>query len=242
MVDGSPERFARLSGQGPPAGVRDRSGDDERHLRAAFLAELSDRENRRFGIQGVEYGFEQQQVRAVIKERFGRLVIVLLELLERHVAETGIVHVGREARRAVGGPQHTRHEARPVGRCELVRALPRDPGGGRIQLRCAVDELVVALGDSGGVEAVGLDDVRARVQIGAMDVGDQFGTGQIEGVVVAFQRSRMVLEDRASIVWLVETQCLKHGSVGTIEEQDVLLESLGQDGLGRHWFLGSICV
>jgi hypothetical protein len=110
-----PERADRLAGQGPPGGVGDRSGDDQRAALAQRLEGLLDADDRGLRVERVEDRLDQEQVHAAGHQALGRLAVGGHELLEGDVASTRVVDVGRDRRAPVGGPQGAGDEPRPVG-------------------------------------------------------------------------------------------------------------------------------
>jgi len=77
-----------------------------------------------------------QQADRQTDERTHLLQVRAHELGEGHVARGGILHVGGDGRRAVGGPHGARHEARARGVAggHLVACLACQARGGHVQL------------------------------------------------------------------------------------------------------------
>jgi hypothetical protein len=73
-------------------------------------------------------------------------------------------------------------------------------------------------------EGVGLDDVRAGVEIGAVNAFDDVRACEYEDVVVAAQVARVIAEGIAPVVRLGEGVSLKHGAPRTVEDEDSLGE------------------
>ena len=73
-----------------------------------------------------------------------------------------------------------------------------------------------------GAEGVGLDDVGARGQVGAVDLADYVGAGEREKIVVAQQRGGVRGEVVAAKVSLGQAVPLDHGSDRAIEDQNAL--------------------
>jgi len=74
----------------------------------------------------------------------------------------------------------------------LVCNLPRQPCGSQVHGVGCILQAIVRLGDGIGVEGVGLDDIGAGVQVGAVDAGDDAGLREAEQVVVALQAAGVV--------------------------------------------------
>jgi len=73
----------------------------------------------------------------------------------------------------------------------MARKSGRRPGDGRARLSGEADPA--------GVEAVGLDYVRADVEKGVVDVGNGVRQGQVQQVVIALHVLRPVGEARAAV-------------------------------------------
>ena len=102
-----------------------------------------------------------------------------------------------------------------------------EPRRGEVELRDQALHAVIRHRDGGGIEGVGLDDVRARFEILAVDAADQLGLRQHEQVIVAAQVARPVAKALAPELRLVQVLALDHGAHGAVEHQD----ALGEEGL-----------
>ena len=68
-----------------------------------------------------------------------------------------------------------------------IGRLARELGRGDVHLIGDVLQPVIGLADGLRVEGVGLEDVGARFEIGAVDLADDLGLGQHQEVVVALE-------------------------------------------------------
>ncbi len=93
------KRFSGLPGERAPGGVGDGAGDHNRQFNAQRFKLRFHRKDRRFGVKGVENGFNQDQVRATFHQRFGGFSISRHQLVKSDVAECRIVDVRRNRRR-----------------------------------------------------------------------------------------------------------------------------------------------
>ncbi len=101
-----------------------------------------------------------------------------------------------------------------------------------------VDE-ELALGDAGGAEGVGLDDVRAGLKKAAMDVADHLRLGEREEVAVVQQVLGGVLEALAADVRFRHAVGADGGAHRAIDDGDAALENLFQ----RMWMaFGHKCL
>ena len=245
VPDGVPERLGDLTGERAAGGVGDGSGDHHRPAASALLEQRLQREDRRLRVQRVEDRLDAQHVGAAVDQAVGGGQVGLDQLVEGHVAGAGVVHVGRDGRRPAGRADRADDVARPVGRPlgHRVALGARQPCRGLVELVRELLHAVVGQGDRGGVERVGLDEVRAGLEVLAVDRGDDAGRGDAEQVVVALHVARPVGEALAAVARLVGAVPLDGGAHGAVEHQDALLEQRGQRsrriraevrGAGRH--------
>ena len=83
----------------------------------------------------------------------------------------------------------------------------------------AILQVVVSLRDTLAAEGVGADDVGTSLQIFAVYVSDDVGSGQVEHVVVALHHHFHILKTSAFEVGFVQMILLYHGTHSTIEYQ-----------------------
>jgi hypothetical protein len=72
----------------------------------------------------------------------------------------------------------------------------------QVHLARQVLHAVIGLGDGGGAEGVGFDDVGAGGEVTLVDVGDHVGAGQAQQLVVALDVVGKVLEPLATVLLL----------------------------------------
>jgi hypothetical protein len=87
---------------------------------------------------------------------------------------------------------------------------------------------VFRLRDARTVEAVGLDDVGARLQVGFVDSPDHVRPGQAEQVVVALEVLAVCGKAPAAVIGLDQLASLDHGAHGAVENKDALRDQLAQ--------------
>ena len=228
MTDRIPEGLDRLARQDATRGIGDRAGDHDRQTPAEPLEALVDCKERGLRVQGIEHGFNQQNVDAAFNQGLGLFDIGRAQLLEAHVAGTRVIDVGRDRGGFWLWAECTGHESRLVGRAEAVGRLAGDARRGEIHLTRQLGHAVVGLRDGGRTEGIGFDDVGAGGEIAGMDFGDHLRTGDREQLVVAFDVVREVGQPLAAIVGLGQLVALDHGAHGTVEDQDALCEQLTQ--------------
>ena len=196
-----------------------------------------DREQRCLGVERIEYRLDQQQIGAAFHQAIDRLGIRGDQLVVAHVAKARVVDVGRDRRRPVGGTERSGNESGLVGRLRGPRigAFARDSCRGEVDFAHPVFELVVGLRDPRRVEGIGLDDIRAGFEKRVVDLAHDFGPGQHQEVVVAFQVVRVIVQPgcrRAAIAVLGELVGLDHGAHRAVQDEDPLpKEAFEQRGL-----------
>ncbi|MCY1351327.1 hypothetical protein D9M69_375900 [compost metagenome] len=224
------EGLGGLAGQGAAGGVGDGAGDHDRQLDAQFLEHALHGEDRRLGVEGVEDGFDQDQVGAACDQAPGGFAVVLHQLVEGDVAVAGIVHVRGNGAGTAGRAEHAGNEAR-LGRILGGLDIGHFTGQTRafdVQFVHQLFHAVVGLGHAGGVEGVGLEDVRTGVQVGLLDGLDHVRAGQQQQVVVAFYVAWPVGEAGTAVVLFLQLVALDHGAHAAVEDQDALFERLLQ--------------
>ena len=231
-----PECLRQLAGQQPAGFVGDGARDHHGHVDAARLADFRDRVERRLGVQGIEDGFDQQQIGAAVEQAIDLLAIGLAQIVEGDGAVAGIGNVGRDRGGTVG-------RAERAGDKALLAVLGAHPLGGgarqfgalAIELIGEVRHLVIGLRDRGRGKRVGGDDVGAGAQVGGVDVFDRPGLGQDQQVVVAADVAVKIRKTFAAEGGLVELQALDHGAHGAVEHQNAFAGGGEQGGsLGRN--------
>ena len=251
MLHGVPERLDRLRRDHRLAAAADRRRDHDRQLGAVLVEDLADGDERRLGVQRVEDGLDQQQVGAAGDERAHLLDVGGLHLIERDHPEAGIVGIRRVRERDRQRPDRAGDEARRAGRVRhpvgpfpaLPRRLLVDLPGQAVEERIVDDLLVerrilpaavlarivdeeLALGDAGGAEGVGLDDVRAGLEEAAMDVADHRRLGQREEIAVVQQVLLRVLEALAADVGFGHPVGADGRPHRAVDDGDAVLEDL----------------
>ena len=124
--------------------------------------------------------------------------------------------------RLVGPSAPATKRRRPSSFSAATARLAREPRAFAVELVDDRLEAVVGLGDRGGREGVGLDDVGAGAEIVQVDVADRVGLGQDEQVVVALEVLAVVAEALAAEVGLRQLERLDLGPHGAVEHQDAL--------------------
>ena len=170
--DGHPEGVDRLPGQRAAAAIGDRRGDHQRQAHARLLEHLLDRHDARLGVRACRRS-SRSSSRSAPPSMSPRICVLNASRSSSKVTlrKAGLLTSGEMDRIRFVGSHRAGDEARTVGRPRgpLVGGLPRQPRGGDVQLVDDRLEPVVGLRDGLAAEAVGLDDVGARLEILAVD-------------------------------------------------------------------------
>src|SRR5690606_14263689 len=144
------------------------------------------------------------------------------QVVEGDRAETGVGDVRADGSGAAGRADHADREPRAVRRAPfgVVAGGAGQPRALAVELARQRLQAVVRLRDRGGVEGVGLHQVRAGFQVGLVDAADQLRPGEAEQVVVAPEVVAVAGEALAAVAGLVQALALDHGAHGAVEHQD----------------------
>ena len=93
MRQRDPERLDRLARQRAARAVGNGARQHDREADAQLLEQALDGEDRRLGIQGVENGFEEQQVHTAFEQAARRFRIRPAHVVERDGAKAGVVDI-----------------------------------------------------------------------------------------------------------------------------------------------------
>src|SRR5579863_3934511 len=120
-----PERGRRLTGKRAPRAVGDRAGDHQRQAHAAFGHGLIAGKDRGLGVEGIEYGLDEEKIGAAVDESPGLLAVGDSQFVEGHRAEAWVVDVRRQRGSAIRWSERTRDEAAlAIGLLRLDRGAP----------------------------------------------------------------------------------------------------------------------
>ena len=197
-------------------------------------------EQRGLGIERIEDGLDHQNIRATVEEATHRFGVAFHQFVKGYIARSGIVHIRRDRGGTSGRAQYARDKARLVRCGKFVAQSARQLSSGHVQLVHQMLHLVIRHRDGVGVEGAGLQNIRTRFQILAMDAADYVWLGQHQQVVIAFYVNWVVSEGaartviiavqlRAAIMRLGQLVALNHGAHGSVQDQDALLKEFFDD-------------
>ena len=232
VPDAVPKGGHGLAAQDAPRGVSHGAADDEGQAHTTGVKVFVDGKQRRFGVQGVEDGLDQQHVHAAFHQGLHLLVIGRSQLFKVDVARAGIVHIGADAGGFGRGAQSADCIAGLVGGGKLVASGAGDTGRGAVHLHGQIGHVVIALCDGGRAKGVGLNQVGTGSQIALVNVADDVRAGKAEQLVIAFDVAVKVgetlslaaraAEARAAVLGLGELKALDHGAHGAVHDEDAL--------------------
>ena len=223
-----PERFGRLPGKGPSAGIGNSPRNHDRQAPTGLGEDVVQREQRGLGIQGVEHGLDHDEVGPTVDESACGFAVGLDKVGEPDVACSRVVDVGGDAGRTVGGSEYAGDPPGLGIDSELVHRSAGDLRRREVHLVDRVLQPVIRLGDAGGRESIRLDDVRAGLEVGSVGGLDDIGPGEGEHVAVTLERRVVAPEPLAPVVLFLQAEALLHGAGGTIQYQQALRQRLRQ--------------
>lgn len=106
------ESFGGLPGKRAAGGIGNGAGDHQWQVNAQRLQLLFYRIDGRFGIQGIKYRFNQDQIHATFHQRPGGFAIGGHQLVKGNITERRIVHIRRNRGGAVSWAKHAGDVAR----------------------------------------------------------------------------------------------------------------------------------
>ena len=161
--DGVPERFHGLSRQRAAAFIGDGAGNHDRQFQAAVVEILARGEDGCLAVQGVEHGFNQDDVRAAFHQMLAGFVVVAHQFVPLDRAFGRLVHIADGAGGLGGGAEYAGYEARFVGCAGGIAQLAGEAGGFAVQLWHQIFQMVVGHRGARGVKGASFDDVCARI-------------------------------------------------------------------------------
>ena len=130
--------------------------------------------DRRFDLEDVLAGLEQEQVSAALDQALRLLLEEIGQLVEGDVAEVGIIAGGQHA----AGAHAAGHEARYAGLAlDLVAGGAGDLRGGAVDLQGLVAQPMLREREPIAAEGIGFDGFGADAQEGLVNLADDIRPG-----------------------------------------------------------------
>ena len=230
MQDRIAERFDGLARQSAAAGVGNRARYHQRQAFAGVFEEIQAGMDRRLRVQGIERGFDQQQVGAAFDEGGDGDGVVFGQFVKGNISEPRIVDIGRNRGRLAGRADDAGDETRLLRRARVhfVAGGASQPRTRQIQLSMQSFHAVIGLGTAVGIEGIGFDDIGPGLQVSQVNIPDQIGSGQVEKVIVSAEIYLQIAKTLAAKVRLAEAPGLDHRAHGAVEQHDAPLKNLFQ--------------
>ena len=226
MLDGDPERVGGLAREIASAAVDRGEREPQRQLGRNCLRG----NDRCLGVQRVEDRLDQEEVDAAVAQRADLLLVGGLHRVEGHGPECRVFDLRRERKRDVERADRARDEARLV-RCSCGPSV----GGGARKARSLEAHLgrrtferVIGLADRRRREGVRGCDVRARLEVRVVDLGDDLGRGQVQEIRVALDVVRVRGEALAAVLLLGESAAVDEHAPRPVEHEDSLGEECSE--------------
>ncbi len=236
MGEGVEERLDGLAGEGAAAQVGDRARDHDGQVFSGPFEKAADGEERGLGVEGIEDGFDEEDVHSPLDEIFDLFGVGGGDLLEGDLALAGVVHIPRDRKRAVEGADGSGDENTPVG--AGISGLAGQAGGGEVEFGDDFGEAVVLLRDGRGVEGVRLDDVRAGGDILRVNLANDLRLGKHEQIIVSLEiLAGPIREAVAPVVGLLQFVLLDHRAHRSVQNDDALGQEVAKGffGGGDHF-------
>ena len=229
VLHGGQEGIQRLPGEGASA-FGDGDGKHQGDFPPRASHRLAGGMDGGLGIERVEDGLHQQGIHPTLQQGAHLLDVGFGELVEGEGTQGGIVHVGAHREGLVGGAHGACHVA------GLLRGAPGifigqgacQAGGLKVDVAHMGFRVVIRLADARGVEGVGLDDVRPRLQVAPVDVRHHVGAGEAQEVVVSLQGDGRLGKERAAEVGFREAAALYHGAHGAVQDEEAPADGFGE--------------
>ena len=222
------ERLDSLSRQRAATRVGQRARDHQRNLRTHLLAKAFNSIDSRLGIKRIEHRFEQQQIHTALNQCARLNFIRCSQLLERYLTRCGVIHIGRNRRRAIGRAHRACHQTRFRGVCRRITI-----GNLACHLCCRTIQLghillqpIVGHRHRIGIETTRRNDVGARAIICVVNLGNHLRARQHQQIVAPLDRRRPLGKTLTTIVLLSQSISLHHRTHTTVQQQYALREQL----------------
>ena len=224
MLYRSQKGFQRLTGQSASCAVGNRNGKHQRNLTADCRHRFLGRINGSLGIQRVENRFDEQQIHPSLYQRLHLFLIGRSQFVKSQCPITGIVHVWTHRTGLVRRSHRTGYPTRLFrGKCRKAVSCPTcDACGLQIDFTATVLQMIVGHGNALGAECIGFDNVCSGLQIGLMNLLNQFRTGNAKHIIVTLHLSGQIAEAFTTKVLFTQMIILDHSSKGSVQNQNTL--------------------
>jgi hypothetical protein len=199
------QRRADFAAEEHRPGRLDRDLGDDQRARGDVSHRAFGSDDGRLGLQQVLAGLDDQRVGTAAQQALGVGLVGVAQLAERGVAERG--QLGARADRA-------EHPARAGGRSPAVGGGAGEPGGRLGQLGDPVRDPVLSEVAQVGTERIGGDAIRAGVEVGLVDPGDDVRPGHVQDLVAALMPIEVVYGGIARLEHRAHCPVCHHDALG----------------------------
>ena len=166
-----------LTGQCTAGGISNRARYHDGQLNILLLEHRFDCKHCRLGVEGIEDGLDQNEIRTAVDQSFYSLGIIGNQLIECDSAGARIIHINRNRRCFLIGTQHAGHKAGLLFCGSRVSTFPRQASCSNIQFVRIIRQLVLLQITGGGIKTVGFDNIGASLQIFVMNTANNCWLG-----------------------------------------------------------------
>ena len=238
MAHAVPKSGDRLATQDAPGCIGDGAADDQGQALTGYLKIFFNGKQRGFGVEGVEYGFDQQHIGATFDQRLDLFKIRGPKFFKRNVSGTWVIDIRADAGRFGCGPQGAHHKPGPLRGRKFVASSACQPGRGEVHFPRQVTQIVICLGDCCGTKGIGFDQIRPCCQVGFMNILDHLRAGDAEQITVVFDIFGMRRKAFTPVIGLGQFEALDHGAHGTVQNRNAARQQSRQGlAAGVGWVL-----
>ena len=221
VPDRRPKSFDRMTRQIASGHVGNRHRNHYWHITATGCDRFLRCHRRTFGVQRIENRFDQQKIDFANDQSVALLAVNAFQIIEIDFTVTRIVDIGRERKRFIGRPDRSGDKPAFAVPClRRLATISRQFGRLHVDLAHQMFATIIGHADLRRAERVGLDHIRACIEIGRMNGADDVGPGDRQQIIIALLVFRQL--QRAAIIGLLQFIVLDSGPVTAVEDQDLL--------------------
>ena len=187
-----------------------------------------------FCVEGIEHGLNEQCIHTASDQCLYLLLVGGKERIVVDVACGGVGHIGTHRTGFVRRSYRPADEPLLSVRGKSVGHFSCDTRSGVCHVGGFVLQMIVGLGYGLRGKCVGGNEVGSRLQVFAMNIFDNVGTGDVQHVVVAGKLPFYILEHVAPEIIFRQAIALYHGTHGTVEQHDALFDHLFYLHVNNH--------
>ena len=182
---------------------------------------------RSLGIERIKYRLNEQQIHTAIHQRVNLLHIGRLQRIKVRCTQRRVIHIGRNRETLCCWADRSRHKTRLI-RSDSIHSIYLSTSKLRrlyIQSAHTILQTIFCLRNTLAIECTGLDNLRSRLQILAMNCRNNIWTRKDKHVIITLKAHVMVHKLNPSKVIFREVISLNHSTHSAVQNDD----SLGQN-------------